>query len=199
MREIPAHLAADLHLLGEALYDAAEPLEERLQQLQQAMRDAVPSYLGLSITMYSDGQPFAFTTLLTDVGDSAEPGAEIATSARLLMTAFDGAEPGSTIVFYAARPGAFVDFAADVAFSLALPLATVALDEDLTASGKSVALRQVSRVNIAIGILIGSGQPPPAAAQELQRRADESGTSLVVAAETLIRQSPGRQPAAHAT
>lgn len=199
MREIPGHLAADLHLLGEALYDAAEPLEERLQQLQQAMRDAVPSYLGLSITMYSDGQPFAFTALLTDVGDGAEQGAEIATSARLPMTAFDGAEPGSTVVYYAAQPGAFVDFAADVAFSLALPLGTVVLDEDLTASGESVALRQVSRVNIAIGILIGSGQPPPAAARELQRSADESGSSLFVAAETLIRQSQGRDSDARAT
>ena len=145
MRTIPDHLAADLHLLSEALHDPSEPLENRLQQLQQAMRDAVTGYLGLSITMYSAGQPFAFTALLT--GPESPGGAEIpiATSARLPMTAFDGAEPGSTITFYAAQPGAFVDFAADVAFSLALPLAAVVLDADLSASGEPAELAQVSR------------------------------------------------------
>ena len=80
---------------------------------------------------------------------------------------------GSTIIFYAGVPGAFVDLAADLSYSLGLPPGTVVLDEDtaapLSESGLTGAAES-STVNQAIGVLIDRGYTPATAGAHLRTR-----------------------------
>ncbi len=93
------------------------------------------------------------------------------------------------IVFYASHAGAFVDFAADVAFMLGLPIDTIKLDEQfdaLVGHIRSSGLDDVSSVNQAIGILIGQGHSIDEARRDLSERADRAQISGSEAARRLI-------------
>ncbi|TVS73821.1 hypothetical protein, partial [Mycobacterium helveticum] len=69
---------------------------------------AVPSYLGLSVTVDGSIPPFTFTTL--------EDGAakNVRTSLRLMLPGIDDgrAAPLVALILYAGTPGTFVDLAA---------------------------------------------------------------------------------------
>ena len=165
--EISAALVADLTSLTDSLDQPDTDLEALLRALADDTRRAVRSYLGLTMTLIVDGYPVT----LTAMDEFADPG-DIATSALLPLPALCDAEPGSVIVFYAGKAGAFVDFAADLSFALGLGLDVIVLDEHLTpprAVSGLTGLVEMSQVNQAIGILIERGHTPEGARTELHR------------------------------
>ena len=106
--EIIAALAADLTILTEALDDPDSDVVESVVQLSADVRSAIPSCLGLTVTVPDSDPLFTFTT----VEDDVEPG-DVRTSLMLALS-HDGA--GARVVLYAGTPGAFVDLAADLSW-----------------------------------------------------------------------------------
>jgi hypothetical protein len=185
--KISPALAADLKSLTGILGRPEAYLELLLHGLCEAITQAVQSYLGLSLILIIDGDPITLTAM-EDSPESGEPAA-IATSMQLPLHALCAAEPDSVIVFYAATAGAFVDFAADTSFSLGLELESVVLDKHLTTPPSAIGLsglQDLSRVNTAVGILIGQGRTPEGALDELDRRAGQAGLTRRDAAQVLI-------------
>jgi hypothetical protein len=182
-------LTADLIDLAHALERPGRDLEARLRALADTIRHQIESYLGLTITLISDGHPLTVTAMdrLTDPGD-------ITASARLPLDAIGAAAPGSMIVFYAGDTDAFLDLAAELGSTSGLRL----ILDDHILGGRVVSdvagLSDLSQVNQAIGILIARGYPPAGARTELRRLAHRAELSLVPAAQRLIytnRRPPG--------
>jgi hypothetical protein len=179
--KISAALAADLKLLTDSLDEPGIDLEALLQALAVGTSAAVDSYLGLMMTLVIDSFPFTLTTMGP---------VDVATSLRLPLNVLCDVEPGSVLVLYASRPGAFVDLAADVGFALGLAPDVVTLDGDLSPTsdaGGLNGLAEMSQVNQAIGILIEQGHVPESARDELHHMAARTQTTLHAAAEELIR------------
>jgi hypothetical protein len=179
--EISAALAADLKALTDVLDEPGIDLEALLQALAVGTSAAVDSYLGLMMTLVIDSFPFTLTTMGP---------VDVATSLRLPLNVLCDVEPGSVLVLYASRPGAFVDLAADVGFALGLAPDVVTLDGDLSPTsdaGGLNGLAEMSQVNQAIGILIEQGHLPDSARDELHHMAARTQTTLHAAAEELIR------------
>jgi hypothetical protein len=182
--EVSAELSADLSLLTAALDQPDIDLETLLRRLADTITSAVDSYLGVSVTLVVDDHPLSLTMLQDDAEQS-----DIASSVLMPLPRLCSAEPGSVLVFYAAKAGAFVDFAADISYVLKLEPGVLVLDKDLTLSpelGKVSGLRQLSRLNQAIGILIEDGHTPEAATAELNRLARSNHTTPSGAAQRLI-------------
>jgi hypothetical protein len=182
--DISAVLSADLKALTDLLDEPGTDLEALLQALSADTRQAVDSYLGLTMTLVIDGYPITLTTV--------EP-VEVATSLRLPLSALGDTGLRGALVFYAGKPGAFVDLAADLSFALGLGPEVVTFDEDLTPISPPagltglIGLDEMSQVNQAIGVLIERGHLPDSARTELHRLADLAQTSLHAAARQLIR------------
>jgi hypothetical protein len=178
-------LADDLRSITSDLDEPAPDLQTLLRGLVDDTRLVVRSYLGLSLTLFVQGQPVTLTLL----EDFADPG-DIAASLLLPLTAVTDVEAGGALIFYAARPGAFVDFAADFSYALHIALDAIVLDDNLSppATGSGLAgADEVSDVNQALGILLGRGQTLLSAHRELRGRAQRGGTTLPLAARELIR------------
>jgi hypothetical protein len=182
--KIGAALAVDLVILTAALDEPDSDLLRSLHQLGVDAQTAVPSYLGLSVTVEGSDPPFRFTTL--------EHGAdEIRTSLRLTLpsVAAGRASPVAAIILYAGTPGTFVDLSADLAWLTGCPHSDFALDQHLCAPGGAdtgTQLRTASVINQAIGVLIGCGYTPGRAHRELDTRADIGGTDRHAAAQFIL-------------
>jgi hypothetical protein len=178
--EIPAALAADLKALTDALDEPGTDLETLLHVFGADTRRAVDSYLGLTMTLIIDDFPVTLTTM--------DP-VDVATSLRLPLNALCDVGPGSELVLYADKPGAFVDLAADLSFALGLTEGVVTLDDDLNpVSGPAGmdGLTKMSHMKQAIGILIARGHLPDSARTELDRLANQAQTTVHIAAQQLI-------------
>ena len=111
--ELSAHSSGHGHGHG----DGDGGLDARLTVLVSALRAAVPSYQGLSLTVHDNGHPVSLTSFLPTAADG-----EITTSLRLPFAALlPGFDAQSQVIFYAATPGAFVDLAADLGHALHAP------------------------------------------------------------------------------
>ena len=104
----------------------------------------------------------------------------------------------SSITFYAAVPGAFVDLAADLTHSLGLAANAVTLDglaPDVLAVALSsgfTGLAGFTAVNRAIGMLMAAGFDIADARAELAARAARTGLALVEVAERQVAAWPHR-------
>ena len=191
--EFSATLVADLKSLTDALDQPGTDLEALLRGLADDARRAVRSYLGLKMTLIVDGHQVT----LTAMDELANPG-DIATTALLPLPALIDAEPGSVIVFYAGKAGAFVDFAADLSFTLGLRLDVIVLDEHLTPPHAVSGLNEMSQVNQAIGILIERGHTPEGARTELHHFARVAQITVRAAAQQHIHATARRPGIGHA-
>lgn len=146
-------------------------LEGSLSQVTAALEAAVPSYLGLQLTIFEHDHPITVTRIVTD--------RTAHTSLRLPLTALDPkSDPKSRIRLYAATAGAFVDLAADLSFVLRDRDERIVLDADLppgTLVSGTTGLAELSTVNRAVGVLIGRGQHPDEAHDTLRREASRWG------------------------
>ena len=182
----PHPLNAQLGALTIALEDPEVDLQAVIAALAADVTAAVPSFLGLTMTLLLDGRPVTVTAIDADLATAA------GTSLRLPLGPLAGAAPGSFVVFYAGRPGAFVDLAADTRYAYGLD-GDVVLDGHLTpqtwpagahpgVSGSD----ELRVINQAIGLLIGQGRLPEEAHEELLRCAAHHGRGLSGAAEDLL-------------
>ncbi|HXA89731.1 MAG TPA: hypothetical protein VNW96_14435 [Mycobacterium sp.] len=77
--KIGAALAADLGILTAALDEPGADVLHSLHQLGVDARAAVPTYLGLSVTVNGSDRPFTFTTVADGAAD------DVRTSLRLAL------------------------------------------------------------------------------------------------------------------
>jgi hypothetical protein len=181
--DISSALATDLRTLTDG-FDQTD-LESLLAEFVADARQAVRSYLGVTLTVVDGGRPFTMTVM----GDGAGPG-DVVSSAALPLSGVDGAEPGSQIVFYAGCAGGLVDFAADLSYALQLPLAAVELDghrPSTTTDGGLSGLAELMHLNQAVGTLIEKGFTVEEAHAELARVAHNTDISVDHLAQQLIR------------
>ena len=180
--DISAALAADLALLTQALDDSGIDLEAGLRAFTADVKVAVASFTGMTMTIAFDGHDVSFT-----VHDDAT--IQPATSLLIPLATVTPTDPASTLLLYAATPGAFVDLAADLIYALRIEPTALVLDghfDPRAGSGGITGLDEHSAINQAIGVLIGRGHTPESAQHELQRLATLDHDNLRVAAEAVI-------------
>ncbi|MEO7751994.1 MAG: hypothetical protein ABIS35_01130 [Terracoccus sp.] len=180
--DVTAELSADLTLLTQALDRPGTDLTTTLRPLVSDAELVADSFLGLRL--FVDGEP-PYTLL--QLRDGADPD-EVRTSI-LIPLGDDPSRDGSVIVLYAARPGAFVDLAADLTWLTEAHPHEIVLDRHLTAADLPATgpnPRESSAVNQAIGLLIGRGREPEAARAEIATLALEAGTDQPTAALHLL-------------
>lgn len=186
--DISIALAADLAALTEMLDESDIDLETQLDAFTAGVKLAASSYLGMTMTIAVNGNQVSFTAL----EDAAMRTAAIATSLLIPLSAVSGAEPGSTLVLYAAAPGAFVDLAANLDYALRLHHTALVLDDYLAApangagSGAS-GLEGAATINRAIGALITRGHTPKSAREEMAQFASLDGRGILAVAEKVLR------------
>ncbi len=184
--DISAGLAAQLAALTRAL-DADVDLERQIAEFVAHVRTVIPSFLGMTLTVVVDGHELNFT-----VSAHTDATAETAASLRIPLDSTPDGPAGSRIVLFAAKPGTFVDLAADLSYLLTLPPTALALDSHLHAPNGEAATADLagqSMINQAVGVLIERGHPLESAHAELRRLAELDGGSLEGAAEALLRDA----------
>lgn len=187
--EITAALAADLALLSEALDETDPDITESLHHFVADVRLAVRSYLGL--TVISGSATFPLT--LTVMEGSTHPDDVLSSLMMPLSggTADDSGVP-LAVVLYAARPGAFVDLAADLCWLTDRLLSDFALDQHLSGPAQPDGGAQAaSLVNQSIGLLVGRGYTPEQAEREIDARAAAAGHSRSDAANIVLAGPAG--------
>ena len=189
-----AALAADLGILTAALDEPGADVLHTLHQLGVDAQAAVPTCLGLRITVDGSDPPFTFSTLEDGAAD------DVRTSLRLTLPGVgDGrASPSVALTLYAGTPGTFVDLTADLAWLTGRPPSDFALDQHLSVPAGSDAgtyLRAASVINQAIGVLIGRGYTLQQAHRELDTQVDSAGIDRHTTAQFILDTLTAEDPA----
>jgi len=193
--EISAALAADLDLLTDALDAPGADITDAARQLAIDAGLAVRSYLGLTVFTTGIDPNFTFSLMADGAQDH-----DVRASLMMPLSQMRRADVGTdvTVVVFAAKDGAFVDLAADLAWILGCNLSDIAVDEHLVAGGldtvESVAARSV--INQALGVLLGRGMTPEQADGELDAQAAAASTDRHTAAARILTYltDPTRRP-----
>ncbi len=177
--EIDAALAADLGILSAALDEPGADVADSLRQLTADTTAAIPTFLGLTVTVDGSDPPFTFTTFVKGAGAG-----DARTSLSLALPGVGvgdvGLLPALMVVLYAGSPGTFVDLAADLAWLTARPFSDFVLDQHLPAHaerGAATSLFEASVINQAMGALIGQGHTPEQAERHLTAESAKPGSS----------------------
>ena len=195
MMKIGAALAVDLGILTAALDEPGTDVLHTLHQLGVDAQAAVPTYLGLSVTVDGSDPPFTFTII--------EDGAvtdDVRTSLWLTLPGVgDGrASPSVALILYAETPGTFVDLTADLAWLTGRPPSDFVLDQHLSGPARpdtGTCLRTASVINQAIGVLIGRGYTPEQAHRALDTQAGCAGTYRHTTAQSILDTLAAEDPA----
>ena len=188
--DFPQALSGHLSALTDALDDPGTDLQAVLAVLADDLTLAIPSFLGLTMSLDVGGG----TITLTAVAPAAAATARA--TLRLPLDPMAGAGPGSNVVFYADSAGAFVDLAADTRHAYGLD-GQVVLDGHVASTALQPGppgvngLEEATVVNRAIGVLIDQGHLPDEARRELLRRGGGHPRGSLGAAQDLLR-SPTR-------
>lgn len=126
--EIPPALAADLASLTQTLPDPDVDLHQLLSELARGVTLAVPSYLGMSLSVPTGADTDFRATVLAQSARHED----VRASLRWPLTALSGSRAAGILTFYASRPGAFADLVADLGGSRHLDPGALSLDADLT-------------------------------------------------------------------
>ncbi len=186
--DISTSISTDLSAFLIDLDPAGPDVLEALAGLRRDLVATVPSFQGLRLVLQFDGTPIALT-----LADGSLPPV---TTLRLQLWWLSTDQGASSITFFAAVPGAFVDLAADLSYGLRLPEGVITLDQssravlsEVLASGLS-GLSDLTALNRAIGMLLEHGYTEVRARAELNRRAAASGRSLIQEAELQVASWP---------
>ena len=188
--DISAALAADLAALTEALDTPGIDLETELRAFAADVKIAVASFTAMTVTIAVDGLEVSFV-----VHDGART--TPATSLLIPLAARTPTVAVSTLLLFAATPGAFVDLAADLSHALGIDLPCLVIDCHLEPPGDAAPMTGWSEhatVNQAIGVLIDRGHTPESARRELHRLAAMDHGDTHAAAEAVILSAQGRPP-----
>jgi hypothetical protein len=180
-----AVLTAQLRVLTETLDDPGTDLSTILDVLVDDLSAAVPSFLGLQISLHLNGYPVVLTAIDPELALTA--GSSLALP---VDPPTDGQQ--GTAVFYARNPGAFVDLAADTQ-RVHSPGCRIVLDGDLPSTSDPpphhpgiTGLADQRVINRAVGVLITRGDSPAEARTELHRRAVDTRCSLPTIARRVV-------------
>jgi hypothetical protein len=187
--------AADLATLSRTIDDPEIDLLRMLTQLTRQIRRAVPSYLGVSISMTTSPSHVITIDVMEDTSGPTAIGSSLKLPAPVAMADVRG-RPGPhqdiTLVLYAGRPGALVDLAADLGWLTGLALEDFVLDQHLVGpQGSTGTLSAASLADQAVGVLLGQGHTPEQALRILDGRAVTDGISYQVAAEAILDELAG--------
>jgi hypothetical protein len=183
-------LSDGLGRLSEALEDPQVDLEGEVGRLGDELARAVTSYLGLTITINGVTGPVSLTCWRLPDGD-----APVRSSLLVPLASICAVEAGSTLLLYAALPGAFVDLSADLSFALGQALPGFVLDRHLSefprrgAGPELTGLVAFSHVNQAVGVLVGCGRSHDQAHAELRNRAIHADGDIHTAAQGVINSA----------
>ncbi|MET0966633.1 MAG: hypothetical protein ABWZ02_09565 [Nakamurella sp.] len=180
--ETPHSLTEDLDTLTDALDDPVLDIEAVLNVLTDDLSVAIPSYLGLSITLQIDGNPCRLNS------SAASSALRAMSSLWLPLAPRDVNRPGGQVVFYARDPGAFVDIAEDARWMFMADGQAV-IDRHLTvASGIGAdgihGLAELGEINQAVGVLSAMGHT--AAKEELLGQALGADRSVLQTARDIL-------------
>ena len=187
--KISAALAADLGILTAALDEPGADVLHSLHRLGVDAQAAVPTYLGLNVTVDGSDLPFTFTIFEEGAADG------VRTSLRLSLPGIGEGwtSPSVALILYARTPGTFVDLAADLAWLTGRPQSDFALDQHLNVPA-GTSLRAASVINQAIGVLIGRGYTPRQAHSKLDTQADRARTDRDTAAQVILDTLTAQDP-----
>lgn len=182
--DFPHSLADDLDILTEAIGDPVMDLEAVLNVLTDDLTAAVPSFLGLSMTLQIDETPFTLDSFTASDGEDARA------SLWLPLVPRGAPRPSGDVIFYAWAPDAFSDLADDARWMFHLDGQAV-MDRHLpriNAAGRAgiSGLREFSDINQAIGVLISMGHSAREAHIELHRRALRAHLPVLETARDLL-------------
>ena len=191
--KFPDTLTSLLNELTTALDDPGTDLQAILEVLIDDMSTVVSSFMGLTMTLPQDGFPVTLTAVETDLLPVS------GASLELMLSPLPGVGVGSSVVFYARQPGAFVDLAADLrrVFGTA---GGMVLDGHLPGASDPphragvTGLVELGLVNRAVGVLITRGYTPSEAHSELRRRAADSRRSVLDAASDVLNSTNVHAP-----
>ena len=183
-------LTAQLAVLAAALDDPDVDLDAAVRHLGDSAQATVNSFLGLSLTLAVDGYPFTISASDATLDDATAVGASL----RMPVAVQTDTQLATTVVFYGATPGAFVDLAADITHARGGSVGAVVLDEDLQVPPPGDGLAELSAIHQAVGVLIARGDPPHLARSELERRASRCGVGLVAAAADVLASTGPSSP-----
>ena len=175
------------------LDDPAADVLHSLHRLGVDTQAAVPTFLGLSVTVAGSDPPFTFTICEEDAADGV--GASL--SLTLPGVGEGWVSPSVALVLYARTPGTFVDLAADLAWLTGRAPSDFALDQHLSVPAGSDAgtyLRAASVINQAIGVLIGRGYTPRQAHSELDNQAARARADRHTAAQVILDTLTAEEP-----
>jgi hypothetical protein len=176
-------LLNQLRALAQGAGEDGAVLTASLTTLEASLGEAVPSYLGLQLTLTQNGYPVVLT--------AASAGVAATTSLRIPLTLVTaGCQTGSQIVFFATTPGAFVDLVADLREVLGGADAGPVLDADLPQAGRALGLSgraELGEINRAVGVLIERGTDPDKAHDALRRHAYAAGLQPRAYAQEVLR------------
>lgn len=184
--QIPHSLADDLQSLTEAIGDPVLDLASVLTVLTDDLSTAVPSYLGLSLTLNLGELPLTLNSFADPTDGSAQ------SSMWLPLVPTDLAGPSGHVVLYARTAGAFNDLADDASWMLGHQGQAV-VDSHIfpvTAGPSGLhGFREFCAINQAAGILIAMGETPDTALVELHRRAAATNRTILESAQDLLSAS----------
>lgn len=184
--------------LTEAFDDPDVDFRRTLTRFADQVRLAVPSSLGVSVTMTTARMPTT-VDVMDDVisPDGIRSSLMIPAAAAATALIGRGSSPSVgdqdiILILYAGVPGALIDLAADLGWLTGLDGADFALDQHLMGpqpAGPSTTDLD-SLVNQAIGVLLGQGETPEQAGMIINEQAVAGGiTTSVVAAAILAKLS----------
>jgi hypothetical protein len=181
--DFPSLFTDRLDALTDALDGSGDDLHAILSVLTDDLKAAVPSFVGLSVTVHVDGDAITVVAMNSRTA---------AASMLLPLAPLTGLPDRSHMVFYAANPGAFIDLAADTRAAYGLD-GDVVLDghlppPDITGLSGADELAERSDINQAIGVLIEDGHPPTLARRELDTRAAAAGVTVHRIAKDILHQ-----------
>jgi hypothetical protein len=183
MTESTGLLTQQLGDLTITLDDPGTDLKAMLDVLSDDLTAAVPSYLGLTLTLQLAHGPVTLTTV--DAALALAAGARI----EFPLATLPRADPAGTLVCYASRPDSFIALAAETGLVLrpggqhmqdCVPSAAATRPAGISG------LDNLTVINRAIGVLISGGLGPAQADAELVRRAAVDGRALPEVAEEVV-------------
>ena len=180
--ELSTELAAQLSTLG----SSAVQLPDAVEELHGMLLAAVPSALGLSVTVHISEIDLTMTT----VSEGVRP----QTSLGVPLSMWGGFEAGSEVVLYASTAGSLVDLAAELSWALGLNITwtgqpgdhMLVVDQHVTPVPGMSGMDDLAAVNQAVGVLLSRGSTYDIAVDDLQRAATQANTSIGAAAKSLM-------------